>query len=79
MNKDHQDHKKFLEEQIEWCKQQDRILAEIEIKLHEMKKIAEYALKHVLTGLEVEGLNNQLNELKLEIELLEKKLESKVH
>ena len=50
MDKDQQEQKKFLEEQLEWCKEQDRILEEIEMKLHEMKRIAEYALEHELTS-----------------------------
>ena len=48
MDKDEQEHKKFLEELLEWCKEQDRILEEIDMKLHEMKEIAEYALEHDL-------------------------------
>lgn len=79
MNKDQQDHKKFLVEQVEWCRQQDCILAEIEIKLHEMKMIAEYALEHALNSAEVSNLNDHLNELKQEIALLEIKMHSVVH
>ena len=79
MNKDEQEHKKFLEEQLEWCKEQDRILEEIEVKLHEMKQIAEYALEHELTSLEIDQLNSQLNELKSEVHSLEEQLHSVVH
>lgn len=38
----------FLEEQLEWCKEQDRILYKIETKLYEMEEIAEYAPKNNL-------------------------------
>ena len=79
MDKDEQDHKKFLEQQLQWCKEQDRILEEIEMKLHEMKKIAQYALDHELTPIEIEQLNGQLNELKSEVHFLEKQLHSVVH
>ena len=79
MDKDEQEHKKFLEEQLEWCKEQDRILEEIDVKLHEMKKIAEYALEHELTSVEIDKLNSQLNELKREVHSLEKQLHSVVH
>ena len=79
MDKEQQDHKKFLEEQLEWCKEQDRILEEIDMKLHEMKKIAEYALEHELTSVEIDQLNGQLNELKNEVHFLEKQLHSVVH
>lgn len=40
MDKDEQERKQFLEQQLEWCREQDRILGEIEEKLQEMKKIA---------------------------------------
>ncbi|WP_016993636.1 hypothetical protein [Lysinibacillus boronitolerans] len=38
MNKDQQEIKRFLEEQVEWCKNQDSILEKIEKKLYEIKK-----------------------------------------
>ncbi|RID84792.1 hypothetical protein D1953_13100 [Peribacillus asahii] len=79
MDKDEQAHKEFLEEQLQWCKEQDCVLAEIEIKLHEMKKIAQYALNHELTAIEIEQFNAQLNELKVEVHFLEKQLHSVVH
>lgn len=74
MNKDEQEHQKFLEELLEWCKVQDRILVEIDVKLHEMKEIAEYTLEHQLTSLEIDQLNSQLNELKREVDSLEEQL-----
>ena len=79
MDKEEQEHKKFLEQQLEWCKEQDRILEEIDMKLHEMKKIAQYALEHELTPIEIDQLNGQLNELKSEVHFLEKQLHSVVH
>ncbi|WP_079524729.1 hypothetical protein [Solibacillus isronensis] len=79
MEKDEQEHKQFLEQQLEWCKEQDRILEEIEIKLHEMKKIAQFALDHELAPLEIDQLNAQMNELKSEVHFLEKQLHSIVH
>ena len=79
MNKDEQDYKKFLEEQLEWCKKQNTILEKIEMKLYEMKQIAEYVLKHKLTSVEVEELNDQLKELKSEVHFLEKQLHFIVH
>ncbi|WP_416420281.1 hypothetical protein ACLZHR_22300 [Priestia aryabhattai] len=79
MEKDELEHKKFLEQQLEWCKEQDRILEEIEMKLYEMKKIAEYAFNHELTPHSTNQLNNQLKELKSEVQFLEKQLFSVVH
>ena len=79
MDKDHEEIKKFLEKQVEWCKWQDSILEEIENKLHEMKKLAEYARAHELTPLEVNRLNEQLNTMKQEVHTLEQQLQSEVH
>lgn len=73
-DKDIEEHKKFLEEQIEWYKEQDRILEEIEVKLYEMKEIAEYALEYELSSDKKDDLNYQLNELKNEVHLLQTKL-----
>lgn len=74
MNKDEQEHKRFLEQQLQWCKEQDRILEEIEIKLHEMKKIAQYALNQELNPVEIDQLNSQMKELESEVHLLKKRL-----
>jgi len=79
MNKEEQEHKQFLEQQIQWCKKQNRILEEIEMKLHEMKKIAQYTLDHELTATEVDQLNIKLIKLKSDIHFLEKQLHSVVH
>lgn len=79
MNKDQQEIKRFLEEQVDWCKNQDSILEKIEKKLYEIKKLAEYVLQHELTTLEVNKLNDQLNTLKQEIHSLEQQLQSVIH
>lgn len=63
--------KQFLEEQLKWCKERDFILEQIELKLYEMKDIAEYARDHEVSELELEMLNHQINQLKIEVELLE--------
>lgn len=63
--------KQFLEEQLKWCKERDKILEQIELKLYEMKDIAEYARDHKVSDLELEMLNHQINQLKVEVELLE--------
>ncbi|MBU8752298.1 hypothetical protein [Priestia megaterium] len=79
MEKGELERKKFLEQQLEWCKEQDYILEEIEMKLYEMKRIAEYAFSHELIPLEIHQMNDQLKELKSEVRLLEKQLFSIVH
>lgn len=79
MDKEQQDQKKFLEEQVEWCKRQDRVLAQIESKLYEMRELAHYAYSYVLTQAEADELNNKLNDLKEEVMSLEKQLRSIVH
>ena len=79
MDKTHQDYKTFLEEQLQWCKERDRILEQINEKLHEMKRIAEYALECELTSVEMDELNDQLNKLKHEVHSLEQQLQSVIH
>lgn len=79
MNKDEQERKKFLEDQLQWCKEQDTILEEIEFKLNKMREITEYALKYDLSKIEKDQLNHQLNELKKEVHLLEKMLQTVFH
>ncbi|WP_242634583.1 hypothetical protein [Bacillus timonensis] len=71
--------KEFLEQQIQWCKSQDHILEEIDIKLYEMKRIAEYALEHEFNSEKAKKLNGQLNELINEVHCLEKQLRTIVH
>jgi hypothetical protein len=60
MDKDEQEQKRFLEEQIEWCKKQEVTLEEIEEKLYEMKELAKYARDHELTLLEIDRCNRQV-------------------
>ncbi|MGG3450567.1 hypothetical protein [Domibacillus aminovorans] len=79
MDKDTHDQKRFLEKQLQWSKEQARILDEIDVHLHEMKEIAEYAVKHELTLDEIEKLNGQLNELKDVIHSLEQQLQPVIH
>lgn len=74
-----EEQKKFLEQQLQRCKEQDLILAEIEEKLQEMKKIAEDALEHKLTSFELEQFNNRMSVLKSEVKLLEVKLHTILH
>lgn len=79
MNKEGQERRQFLEQQLEWCEKQGRILDEIEMKLHKMKRIAQHALNQELTAIEIEQLNTQLSELKVEVHFLEKQLHAVVH
>lgn len=59
-----------LEQQLDWTKEQVQILDEMDIKLREMKKIAEYAAANKLSSTEMEKLNGQLNVLQTEVRLL---------
>ncbi|WP_153733065.1 hypothetical protein [Sporosarcina obsidiansis] len=63
MDKYQQEQKRFLEEQIEWCKKQDGILEEKEEKLYEMKELAEYTRDHELTQLEIDKLKRQFKQV----------------
>ncbi|SFQ53500.1 hypothetical protein SAMN05421670_2569 [Psychrobacillus psychrotolerans] len=79
MDKETQEYRKFLEDQLEWCKKQDHILEEIEDKLYEMKEIAECALANDVNTDEIERLNHQMDNLKKEIQYLEKQIHAVVH
>lgn len=74
MDKDQQDQKEFLEQQLRWTEEQACILDEMDNKLHEMKRIAEYVLEHDLSEIEIERLNSKLNVLKREVDFLQKQL-----
>lgn len=74
MNQDRKAQKRDLEQQLEWTKEQVHILDKMDVKLHEMKKIAEYALEHKLSEDEIQRLNGELNVLKSELSSLEKQL-----
>ena len=71
MQLESQSEKKMLEQQLQWTKEQIRILDAMDIKLHEMKKIAEYAAENELSSYEREVLNNQIVALKNEYRILE--------
>lgn len=79
MNKGQQEIKRFLEEQVEWCKCRDALLEKIENKLYKMKELAEYAYNHHLTFTETAMINAQLNTLKQEVYSLEQQLHSRFH
>ena len=66
----------LLKQQLAWCKRQDQILEEISNKLHEMKRIAQYAAVHELSQWKAEELNGQLQKLKKEVDRLEEKLDA---
>lgn len=62
MDQDELERKKFLEEQLEWCKEKKSILDEVDRVLYEMKVIAEYVLQYESETDKIEELNRQLNE-----------------
>lgn len=64
----------FLQQQIDWHKEQDCILEKIEGKLKAMKGLVQYRLEHEMTYNEVQNLNNELNYLKVEVVKLEQAL-----
>ncbi len=79
MDIDQQEQKKYLEQQLQWTKEQVCILDAMNVKLHEMKRIAEYSLEHTLTAIEIERLNGELDILKNEFSSLEKQLYPILH
>lgn len=69
----------FLEEQVRWCRQQDAILQEMECKLEEMRTIAEYALEHKLSPIEIDEMNRQLHGLQQDVNELSSQLKTQTH
>lgn len=65
---------KFLEQQLQQCKEQDRILEMIEKTLYKMKEIAEYAAANKLNPIETKELQDEIDRLKEEVALLEQQL-----
>jgi len=61
----------ILEQQLESIKKQDRVLEEIEIRLHQMKKIAQQAVDSDLSVGEREVLNEQIQAHQVVIETLD--------
>ncbi|EWG11500.1 hypothetical protein [Cytobacillus firmus] len=79
MDKDKQERLRFLEEQLLWSMKRARVLDEIEAKLQEMKRIAEYALEGEISYSEGEALNVRLIELKEDVISLKQKLDMDFH
>ncbi|NRG27627.1 hypothetical protein HRF69_10925 [Bacillus circulans] len=79
MDKHIKEYKAFLEDELKRSKEHSRILDEIDIKLHEMKAIAEYAVNNELNKEEINRMNAQLLTLKEEIADLERGLNYTVH
>ncbi|WP_186669112.1 hypothetical protein [Sporosarcina sp. BP05] len=79
MDEEHQEQKNHLEQQLQWTVEQVRVLDEMNVKLHEMKRIDEYALAHNLSAIEIERLNGELDTLKTEFSSLERQLYPILH
>ena len=79
MDQDQQEQKKHLEQQLQWTKERVCILDEMNVKLHEMKRVAEYAVEHTLSAIEIERLNGELYTLKNEFSSLERQLYPILH
>jgi ABC-type phosphate transport system auxiliary subunit len=79
MDKKQRELKEFLEQQLEWTKEQARILDQIDEKLHQMKRIAIYAAEHDLLDYEINKLNTRLDMLKQEVHMLERQMHGTVH
>lgn len=71
--------KEFLERQLQWTKNQIRILDGMDKKLQAMKMIAEYAAENDLSIEEVEKLSSQLKELQIEYNFIEAQRKTNFH
>ncbi|MCM3489915.1 hypothetical protein M3689_11410 [Alkalihalophilus marmarensis] len=67
MNEDTKDQIAFLKQQLEWSREQAQLLEAIEIKLIEMRELAEASLQLGLSQVERESLNKQFQHLQEEV------------
>ncbi|KMJ56046.1 hypothetical protein AB685_24080 [Bacillus sp. LL01] len=74
MEKEIQEQIEFLKQQLEQGKHRARLLEEIEVKLIEMKVIAEEILRDELSSFEKEAMNERFHLLQVEVVELQKKL-----
>ncbi|APC49189.1 hypothetical protein [Virgibacillus halodenitrificans] len=79
MSLDKENEKKRLELQMKWCEQKDYLLEKINEKLEEMKSIAVYAVEEELSASERQELNEQLNYLKVEVDMLQSQMQPTIH
>jgi len=66
------DDDEYEKERMIWVAKRFKILDQMDEKLHEMKKIAEYARDHTLQEEEKDKLNQQLQQLGQEVEILDR-------
>ncbi|MFD1926882.1 hypothetical protein ACFSFY_02175 [Sporosarcina siberiensis] len=71
-----EDEIEILKQQLELIKKKDRVLEEIEIRLHQMKTIAQQAANNDLPMKEREQLNEQIQEHQTVIKTLENYMNS---
>ncbi|RLQ91017.1 hypothetical protein [Planomicrobium sp. Y74] len=72
-------YKEFLESQLRWSKNQISILDDMESKLLEMKKVAEYAAGNELSIEERETSSKRMEILNQEYHILEKQKHTEFH
>ncbi|MER1984466.1 MAG: hypothetical protein ABS948_01110 [Solibacillus sp.] len=69
---------RFFQQQLEWFKEQDLLLAKIEGKLRAMRDLAAYRLMYELEAADIELLNDQMQQLQREIVELERQRDIEV-
>lgn len=79
MDKEQSERKEFLQQQLQWTKEHIEILDQMDMKLQEMKGIAELAVRNNLSLDERESLNRRLKILKDEYDILEKQKHIEFH
>ncbi|ERN52139.1 hypothetical protein [Alkalihalophilus marmarensis] len=73
MNEETKEQIVFLQQQLEWSREQAQLLEAIERKLIEMRELAEASLDSGLSQLEWESLNEQFQQLRNEVIELQRK------
>lgn len=57
----------YLQQKLEWVKYRLNMLDQVEAKLSEMRKLAEYARDNTLSSQEIKELNMKINKLQQEV------------
>ena len=71
--------KQFLEEQLEWTKEQIILLDKIEEKLQEMKRLAIYARDHQENREQIKRIQEQIFRIQQEINMLQHEFKQCTH
>jgi len=63
----------YVKQQLEWVRRRMEVLDEIDIRLREMRSLAEYARDNLLSPVDIQRTNDKIRLLQEEIAVLDEK------